>query len=427
MTLSETTVRRSFDAAAQSWCRLRSDHQLRRRLLRELQQRRDGRSDLVQFDVIEHGDRWETLAVRNELLVRTEILGSAAARKAVADLRLQAVPVRCLDGRVSRLVGSEDTGGVDKLLREAVARGLSGSVNHVARMGGVVMKGGSVPTWAPARSAFPLKAGSAVRGPVVAILDTGIDARSRSDGWLADLVTAENVEPVDAVPADGERDPGAGHGTFVAGVAQQVTPGADVRMYRVLDAEGLGSEVGVACATLRAAADGAAIINLSLGTYSVDDAQPVAFQVALELLAERYPDVLVVAAAGNDGGDRPCWPAAFPDVVAVGGLTGDLRESEWSNHGDWVTCSTVGERIVSTYIEGRRAGGLGVEPAEFGPDAWACWTGTSFAAPQIAAAVAARCTAEPGLTPRQALDALLAEGQPVPGFGQALCLLSGAP
>jgi len=55
----------------------------------------------------------------------------------------------------------------------------------------------------------------------------------------------------------------------------------------------------------------------------------------------------------------------------------------------------------------------------FGPDAWAVWTGTSFAAPQIAGAVANVCQAE-GIGVREALRRLLAAGRPVPGFGRAV-------
>jgi hypothetical protein len=86
----------------------------------------------------------------------------------------------------------------------------------------------------------------------------------------------------------------------------------------------------------------------------------------------------------------------------------------------------VGEGVVSTYVEGRRPGAGAALPTVFATDAWASWTGTSFAAPQVAGAVAERCAAEPGTTPRQALAALLAGGRPTPDFGQALQILPGA-
>lgn len=254
------------------------------------------------------------------------------------------------------------------------------------------------------------------------MLDTGVDARPRSDGWLNGVARADNVDPLDAIPArDGLLDPGAGHGTFAAGVVQQVAPSVAVRAHRVLDSDGIGSDVRVACAMLRAAEEGADVLNLSLGSHTVDDEPPIALQAALDLLAERHPDILVVAAAGNDGSDRPCWPAAFPDVVAVGGLTPSLGPAEWSNRGGWVTCSTVAEGIVSTYVEGRRAAD---PPAVFGADAWACWTGTSFGAPQVAAAVAGRCAVD-GVRPRRALAALLADRPTEPEYGSVVEILAG--
>jgi len=64
------------------------------------------------------------------------------------------------------------------------------------------------------------------------------------------------------------------------------------------------------------------------------------------------------------------------------------------------------------------------DPDTFGPDPFARWSGTSFAAPQVAGAVA-RLAQEYDLTPRQALARLLSSGKPVPDFGQALSILPG--
>ena len=58
----------------------------------------------------------------------------------------------------------------------------------------------------------------------------------------------------------------------------------------------------------------------------------------------------------------------------------------------------------------------------FGPDSWAVWSGTSFTAPQVSGELA-RLGQEEELKPREALRRLLAEGQPLPDFGQALRIL----
>ena len=63
-------------------------------------------------------------------------------------------------------------------------------------------------------------------------------------------------------------------------------------------------------------------------------------------------------------------------------------------------------------------------PETFPADAFARWSGTSFAAPQIAGAVA-RLMHENGLGPRQAYVQLLALGKPLPDFGQAFSILPG--
>ncbi len=52
------------------------------------------------------------------------------------------------------------------------------------------------------------------------------------------------------------------------------------------------------------------------------------------------------------------------------------------------------------------------------------WSGTSFAAPQVAGAVAALCSSS-GLTPRQALATLLGGGRHLPDFGRAVQIMPG--
>jgi subtilisin family serine protease len=103
---------------------------------------------------------------------------------------------------------------------------------------------------------------------------------------------------------------------------------------------------------VQAAREGSDIINLSLGTMTVDGLPPLAFTTALDIVQAGHPGVLVVASAGNTGQESPMFPAAMKGVIGVGALAADLTPGPWSNHGFWVNCPAVGIGIISTFVEG---------------------------------------------------------------------------
>ena len=271
--------------------------------------------------------------------------------------------------------------------------------------------------------------------PVV-VIDNGVNTEDRTDGWLHGLQQTDNRDPLDEWPEENDLlDVAAGHGTFVAGIVQQVDPALDLSVVRAVDSDGLGDEIEVACAIVTAVEErltegGRLVLNLSLGAETVDDRPPVALQVALEILreveAERHGEVLLVAAAGNDGSETPCWPAAFaqtdPRVVAVAALGLDGAPAPWSTRGAWVTCSALGETVLSTFVTGTEDEDLVPRGAvdSFGTDAWAYWTGTSFAAPYVAARIASRARTSGGSLTDALADVLASAPGTAPGYGRLL-------
>ena len=103
---------------------------------------------------------------------------------------------------------------------------------------------------------------------------------------------------------DGTDDPldDQGHGTHCASIAagngslKGVAPDASLMAYKVLDADGSGSEDDIVAGIDKAVSDGADVISLSLGGYGdPDDALSTAVDNAVKA------GVVVVVAAGNDG------------------------------------------------------------------------------------------------------------------------------
>ena len=167
----------------------------------------------------------------------------------------------------------------------------------------------------------------------MAVLDTGYTPKLHP--WLDARVDAApaTLEETDVHPRNGWLDDEAGHGTFIAGLILDRAPTATIRVAKVLDSEGYGSELALAGAILEQAAAGADIVNLSLGCYTHDDQPPVALAEALRHLPAT---TVVVAAAGNDATHRPLWPAAHKRAIAVAAVDDRLRRARFSNYGWWV-------------------------------------------------------------------------------------------
>jgi hypothetical protein len=249
------------------------------------------------------------------------------------------------------------------------------------------------------------------QGVRVAVLDTGYVPGANAYLDQHCQFGPADDDTLDVHPADGYLDDEAGHGTFIAGIVLQLAPNATVELTKVLDSEGYGSEVDIANAIVaNAQAD---VINLSLGGYSDGDVPPLALANAL---AQLRPTTAVIAAAGNNASNRPMWPAAFPQVWGVGAVNmNQTTRAQFSNCGDWVNACTVGVNIRSTYVRFKETGGNPARTAE-NFKGFAIWQGTSFAAPQLAGAVAAR------LVPGQSASAVAAQlvnaGAPVPTLGR---------
>ena len=361
------------------------------------------------------------------LVVPGEILVPAAeAERAIELLDEQWLRDDSADTRERRLfrealvrlvpVEGGELNETDAILRLA-KRDVQAGANHVAMLSGRDKAGCT-----PEPTDVDLGAGETSNdGALVVVIDTGIDqdADDRHDGWLNgvapdepdDFDLLDRVDAQGTLIADGLLDLGAGHGTFVAGIVRQLSPCADVRVIRALNTDGVGTEVMIAEAILRAGelfrreGRDRGVVNLSLGMETVNRQEPVGLRLALDALP---PEVLVVAAAGNARSGIPLWPAASKRVLAVSSHRGDEARtpSTWANLGSWVDFSTVGECVVSTFVRGTETGQTSrfdllrdPEPDTFeGESPVAIWTGTSFAAPQVAACLANLLHQQPDLT-----------------------------
>src|SRR6266498_2257641 len=267
---------------------------------------------------------------------------------------------------------------------------------------------------------------SGVQAPTVAIVDSGIDA-SRTDfgGRVVKQVTMTSLVPNSA-------GDGRGHGTFVAGVLAGAAsgyaggaPNAKIVSLDVMDDSGMAMTSDVIAAAdwiyQNKDAYGIRVANFSLHNSVANSFMYDPLDKAVERLW--FSGVVVVAAAGNYGtGTGPSGvlysPGNDPFVITAGAadIEGTLASSDdiaapWSAYGYTVDgflkpdVGAPGRYIVgpvpptSTLVAER--------PASVVAPGYMQLSGTSFAAPVVAAAAAYVLALHPSYTPDQVKGALM--------------------
>jgi len=256
----------------------------------------------------------------------------------------------------------------------------------------------------------------------VAVIDSGIDGTHPE---LRGRVAA--AKSFVAGPPTVDRQ---GHGTFVAGLIAARTndgvgiaglaPPAELLIAKVVGPERSIPVEAEAKAIRWAVANGARIINMSLGgprdpsdpsrdTYSQLEADAVAYAVS--------KGVLVIAAVGN-ADQSPAqpwpyasWPAALPHVLGVSALGPRGGSPEFSNRDvQFNDIAAPGVDILSTFPLPLTAAFPGCTEQGYsscGPEEYRSAEGTSFAAPQVAAAAAVLLASSPSLSADQVTSLLL--------------------
>jgi subtilisin family serine protease len=236
-----------------------------------------------------------------------------------------------------------------------------------------------------APEAWVISTGSPV---AVAVIDSGVD-------YTHPDLAAKYLGGYDFFNGDPDPMDDHGHGTHVAGTIAAamhnvtgtpahaegiagVAPNALLFAYKVCGADGSCSDFAIQQAIAAAIAEGARVINLSLGgpqfSQSTYDAVQDAWNTGL----------VIVAAAGNNGTTGHIYPAAFDNVISVGAFDQHHRRAAFSNYGTWVDISAPGNVIMSTYRMSACA--TSTVPGDTGCYTWS--SGTSMAAPHVSGAAA---------------------------------------
>jgi serine protease len=190
------------------------------------------------------------------------------------------------------------------------------------------------------------------QGVVVAVLDTGVAYANRGNFRRSpDFGAYQFVKGYDFVAHNPYPNDRNGHGTFVAGVIAEETNnrigltglayGARIMPVRVLDTQGEGEASTIAEGVRFAVNHGAQVINLSLEFTPGVTASDIPELLEALRYAHRH-NVLVVAAAGNEGHEAVAYPARAPDVVSVGATTEHGCLAAYSNDGPGLTLVAPG-------------------------------------------------------------------------------------
>jgi len=245
------------------------------------------------------------------------------------------------------------------------------------------------------------------KGITVAVIDTGID------GELEDL--SENLLPGYNAITNGtsitDTADSLGHGTRVASLIagngqglgfMGVAPEVKILPIKVLDGV-RQSEVDPISKGIKWAADhGANIINMSLGSPTLD----APLQEAIKYAQEK--GCLIVAAAGNHAPNRDSdilYPGSLPGVVTVGALSKDKKIAAFSNIGSSLDLIAPGTDILAYELNGE--------------EKLVLHEGTSIATPFVSGVAALVWSAHPNWSAQEVASTLEKSALPIDDKGRS--------
>ena len=245
----------------------------------------------------------------------------------------------------------------------------------------------AVPPDIRASNAWALTTGST--NVILAVLDTGIATGVVE--FTGRLVPGYDFVNSDANPSDDQ-----GHGTAVAGFAAAganngaVGAGVDwrcrIRPVKVLDASNSGLYSTMASGIDYAVAQGAHVINFSIGGSSADVTLSNAIMNAIAA------GVVFVTITHNDSSSTVRFPGRMLPCITVGATTSNDQRSSFSNYGPSIDLCAPGSSMHSVTMAGLVYVG----------------DGTSFAAPLVAGTACLLRSIKPDLNQESARAILCA-------------------
>ncbi|MFF7792199.1 S8 family serine peptidase [Streptomyces sp. NPDC007991] len=348
-----------------------------------------GKLDQRLFDVTELNKSATRKAQKKGLKVIVGYQGSAAATK--ADVRDA--------GRLSRALKTVNADAVQTPqedapeLWDAVTNGdkTASGIAHVwldgvrkASLDKSVPQIGAPKAWA---------AGYDGKGVKIAVLDTGVDGTHPD--LKGQVIDAKNFT---TSPDTSDK---VGHGTHVASIAagtgaksggkyKGVAPGAKILNGKVLDDGGFGSDSEVLAGIEWAAAQGADVVNMSLGGGDTPEIDPL--EAAVNKLSSEK-GILFAIAAGNEGdfGEQTIGsPGSAAAALTVGAVDDKDVLADFSSRGPGLDgalkpdVTAPGVDITAASAPGNQiAQEVGEKPAGY-----MTISGTSMATPHVAGAAA---------------------------------------
>lgn len=267
---------------------------------------------------------------------------------------------------------------------------------------------------------------------IIAVIDTGIrldheditdnlwinNADSTSDGRDNDKNGyIDDIHGYNAIDSSKPPSDDNGHGTQVAGIAgargnnnkgiSGVAWSTRLMAIKALNTDGRGAANSIVKAIDYAVDNGAKIINASWGSSDYSGSIESAIKRA------RDKQVIVVAAAGNDGSSRVSYPGSsdLENVLTVGSIDANGEMSSFSNYNSSsVDVFAPGRNIISTSFETI--------------DSYSTESGTSMAAPFVSGILALTLSKFPNDTLKEHKQRILESSTQINRLKQ-LCVSGG--